>query len=154
VRNSVPICVVGNLTDDPELRFTSSGAAMTKFTIAVNPRFYDKASGEWKDGDASFYRCTAWRGLAENLAESLKRGHRVVLAGTIAERRWQDTTDPTKTRSAWEVTAEAVGPDLTYAQASVRKMARGSRDEIPPDDAWATASPTAPTSAGDVEPPF
>lgn len=159
MRNHVPITILGNLTDRPELRFTPSGAAVAKFTVAVNPRHYDKTSGEWKDGEPSFYRCTAWRTLAENLAETLDKGHRVLLAGTIAERRWQDAKEPDKTRSAWEITVEAIGPDLTYAQATVRKMARTSRGEIAPDDPWSTATPTPPAGAGvglgpDDEPPF
>jgi single-strand DNA-binding protein len=155
VRNSTPITVVGNLTDAPELRFTPSGAAVARFTVAHNPRYYDKTSDTWKDGEPSFYRCTAWRGLAENIAESLPRGARVVLAGEIRQRTWKD--DKTgETRSSWDVTVEAIGPELTYAQATVRKMSRTARGETAPDDPWTSAS-REPVPAGvgaNEEPPF
>lgn len=156
MRNSVPITVIGNLTDAPELRFTASGAAVAKFTVAVNPRHFDKQANEWKDGEPSYYRCTAWRALAENIAESLTRGTRVVVAGDLKERRWKDDKEPDKTRSAWEVTVDAIGPDLSYAQATVRKMARTARGDVPPDDPWATASrEPVPAGAGaSDEPPF
>lgn len=153
MRNSIPITIFGNLTDAPELRFTASGAAVAAFTVGVNPRVYDKIKGEWVDGEPSFYRCTAWRQLAENIAESLPKGARVVVAGTIAQRRWEKDGEK---HSTFEVTAEVVGAELTYAQVTIKKMARGSRDEIPPDDAWATASRTpVPAGAGaSDEPPF
>lgn len=144
--------VVGNLTDAPELRFTPSGAAVCRFTVAVNPRFYDKAAAEWKDGEPSFYRCIAWRQLAENIADSLAKGHRVVLTGDLAQRSWDDKDNPGKRHYAWELTADAVGPDLSYATATVKRMARNSRDEVPPDDPWATGSRT-PAGAG-AEPAF
>lgn len=144
MRNSVQVTVVGNLTDTPELRFTPSGAAACKFTVAVNPRTFDKAANEWKDGEPSFYRCTAWRQLAENIAETLTKGHRVIVTGEQAQRSWDDKNEPGKKHYAWEVTADAVGPDLSWATATVKKMARG-RDEVPPDDPWATGSRTRPT---------
>jgi single-strand DNA-binding protein len=159
VRNSVPITVNGNLTDAPELRFTPSGVAVCRFTVAVNPRYYDKTAAEWKDGEPSFYRCQAWRQLAENVAETLAKGHRVIVVGEQQQRSWPDKDDPSKTHYAWEVTADAVGPDLSWATATVKKMARSGRDEVPPDDPWATGSrtPVAAGSAGsafDVEPGF
>lgn len=154
MRNPV-LPVIGNLTGDPELRFTPQGSAVAKFTVAVNPRRFDKAKNEWVDGEPSFYRCTAWRQLAENVVESLKKGDRVIVIGDLAERRWQDPKEPDKTRSAWELTADAVGPDLSWATAAVKKMARGSRGDVPPDDPWATGSRTPPTGPGDFdEPPF
>lgn len=155
--NGVPITVVGNLTDDPELRFTPSGAPVAKFTVAYNPRTLDRASGEWRDGEPSYHRVTAWRQLAENIAESLTRGARVVVTGTLAESRW--TTPEGEKRSGWEITATALGAELTYATATVRKMAH--RTETSPDDPWATASKTRPESAApagngghDEEPAF
>ncbi|MGC4855161.1 single-stranded DNA-binding protein [Micromonospora sp. DT4] len=144
--NATAITVVGNLTDDPELRFTSSGVPMARFTVAVNPRVFDKASGEWRDGEPSFYNCTAWRQLAENVAESLSKGVRVIVTGTIAQQRWE--TDQGEKRSTFAVTAEAVGPDLTYATATVRKTVRAGNGTVGPDDPWATASPTRPVPRG------
>jgi single-strand DNA-binding protein len=132
--------VVGNLTDDPELRFTPSGAAVAAFTVAVNPRRYDRDKGEWIDDEASFVRCQAWRQLAENVVESLHKGDRVILAGAFREERWE-TAEGDK-RTTWRLTADAIGPDLTWATASVRRAARAG--ELPPDDPWATASRTRP----------
>jgi single-strand DNA-binding protein len=142
--NATVITVVGNLTDNPELRFTASGVPMARFTVAVNPRVFDKASGEWRDGDASFYTCTAWRQLAENAAESLSKGVRVIVSGTIAQQRWE--TDQGEKRSTFAVTAEAVGPDLTYATATVRKTTKAGNGTVGSDDPWATASANRPVS--------
>ncbi len=151
--NAVPITVVGNLTDEPELRFTPQGTAVCKLIVAFNPRRYDKDTGKWVDGEASFYRCTAWRQLAENIAESLAKGSRVVLTGTLSQRSWKDAQTG-DLKSAWEVTVEAVGPELAYATATVKKMTRTARGETPPDDPWATASrQPVPAGLGD-EPPF
>jgi single-strand DNA-binding protein len=136
------ITVVGNLTDNPELRFTTAGVAMARFTVAVNPRVFDKTTGEWRDGEASFYNCTAWRQLAENTAQSLSRGIRVIVTGTIAQQRWE--TEQGEKRSTFAVTAEAVGPDLSYATATIRKTARTGNEPAGPDDPWATASPHRP----------
>lgn len=147
--NSTVITVVGNLTDNPELRFTPSGVAMARFTVAVNPRVFDKATGEWRDGDASFYNCTAWRQLAENTAQSLTRGIRVIVTGTIAQQRWE--TDQGEKRSTYAVTAEAVGPDLSYATATVRKAVRSGNDTTGTDDPWATASPNRPATTSGVD---
>ena len=140
--NATMITVVGNLTDNPELRFTPSGAAMARFTVAVNPRVFDKASDQWRDGEASFYNCTAWRQLAENAAASLTKGARVIVTGTIAQQRWE--TDQGEKRSTFAVTAEAVGPDLAYATATIRKTVREGNDTVGADDPWATASPNRP----------
>lgn len=151
-RNGVAVTVVGNLAADPELRFTPNGVEVTRFTVAVNERVYDKASGEWKDGGTSWYRCQAWRQLGTNVAESLHKGDRVVVAGELRQRSWEN--DKKETVSLWELTADAVGPDLAYAQASVRKMARASRDELPPDDPWATGTREPAAAAAGAEPPF
>ncbi|HET6482315.1 MAG TPA: single-stranded DNA-binding protein [Actinoplanes sp.] len=142
--NSTVITVIGNLTDNPELRFTPAGVPMARFTVAVNPRVFDKATGEWRDGEASFYNCTAWRQLAENTAQSLSRGIRVIVTGTIAQQRWE--TDQGEKRSAFAVTAEAVGPDLSYATATVRKVVRTGTETTGTDDPWATATPNRPAS--------
>jgi len=151
VRNTVPITVVGNLTGDPELRFTPQGVAVARLTVAVNPRWFDKASNEWKDGDPSFYRVTAWRQLAEHAAESLTKGARVIVTGSIAQRAWED--DAGEKRSSWDVTADALGPDLAYATATVKRMQRaaGAREQTPPDDPWAAGTTEPPA---DDEPPF
>ena len=147
--------IVGNLTDDPELRFTPNGQAVVAFTVAVNPRTFDRQANEWRDGDPSYVRCQAWRQLAENAAESLHKGDRVVAAGRFREERWEDK-DTGQQRSAWRLTADALGPDLTWATATVKKAARrAGAGDAPPDDPWATASATRPATVGaSDEPPF
>src|ERR671910_3693341 len=101
------ITVVGNLVDDPELRFTSSGAAVAKFRIASTPRFLDKQSGEWKDGDALFLSCNVWRQAAENVAESLTRGSRVIVQGRLRQRSYE--TREGEKRTVYEIEADEVG---------------------------------------------
>lgn len=135
--------LVGNLTGDPELRFTPSGAAVAGFTVAVNPRRYDQDSRAWVDGDPSFMRCTAWRALAENMAESLRKGDRVVVTGILGQHTWQDAQSG-ETRSTWQLTADAVGPDLAWATARPQRTSR--REQVPPDDEWANASATRPAA--------
>ena len=115
------VTLVGNLTDDPELRYTPNGAAVCKFRIAVNRRFQD-ASGQWKDGDTSYFSINAWRTLAENAAESLTRGTRVIVAGRLNYRTWENQ-DGDK-RSAIEVEADEVAPSLKWATAAVTRQAR------------------------------
>lgn len=117
------ITVVGNLTNDPELRFTPSGAAVASFTVASTPRFLDKASGEWKDGDALFLRCSVWRQVAENVAESLTRGARVVVQGRLKQRSFE--TKEGEKRTVVELDVDEVGPSLRYATAKVNKVSRG-----------------------------
>lgn len=146
MRNDVPITVIGNLTGDPELRFTPSGTPVCNFTVAHNTRVLDRTANEWKDGEPSFHYCTAWRDLATNIAESLTKGTRVVVAGNLRGRQWE--TDSGDKRTSWEITVDAIGPDLTWAQATVRKMARAGRNDVPPDDEWATASRTRPEPVG------
>lgn len=116
------ITVVGNLTADPELRFTSSGAAVANFTVASTPRNFDRASGEWKDGEALFLRCNIWRQPAENVAESLSRGMRVVVTGRLKQRSFE-TREGDK-RTVIELEVDEVGPSLRYATAKVTKMSR------------------------------
>jgi len=118
------ITVVGNLTDDPELRFTPSGAAVASFTVAATPRTFDKNTNEWKDGDALFLRCSIWRQAAENVAESLTKGMRVVVQGRLKQRSYE--TREGEKRTVVELDVEEVGPSLKYATAKVTKAARGS----------------------------
>lgn len=151
------ITIVGNLTDDPELRFTPSGAALVKFSVAVNRRTFDRTTNEWTDAGTDFHYVTAWKQLGENIAATCKKGMRVIVQGDLRQRHWVDEKSQEK-RSAWEVTANAVGPDLTWAAAEVTKTAR--RQDAPADDPWATGSrqrpAAAPAAAGGYsdEPPF
>jgi single-strand DNA-binding protein len=118
------ITVVGNLTADPELRFIPTGAAVASFTVASTPRAYDKASGEWKDGDALFLRCSIWRQYAENVAESLTKGMRVVVTGRLKQRSYEDREGVKRT--VVEVDVEEVGPSLRFATAKVVKATRAA----------------------------
>jgi len=115
------VIIVGNLTDDPELRYTPNGAAVVKFRVAVNRRFKDEA-GNWKDGDTSYFTVNAWRTLAENVAESLTRGTRVVVAGRLQMRSWE--TQEGDKRTVVEIEADEIGPSLRWATAKVEKQAR------------------------------
>lgn len=142
------ITVTGNLTADPELRFTQSGAAVVSFTVASTPRMFDKNSGEWKDGEALFLRCNAWRQLAENVSESLTKGSRVLVTGRLRQRSF-DTKEGEK-RTVVELEAEEVGPSLRYATAKISKVDRsrensggyGSQSQqAPARDPWATDPP-------------
>ena len=118
------ITVVGNLTADPELRFTPSGAAVASFTVASTPRTMDRATNEWKDGDALFLRCSIWRQAAENVAESLTRGMRVVVQGRLQQRSYE--TREGEKRTVVEMQVDEVGPSLRYATAKVNRTQRGS----------------------------
>jgi single-strand DNA-binding protein len=119
------VTLVGNLTDDPELRFTAQGAAVANFRIAVSKRIRDPQTNEWKDGDTSFFRVNVWRQLAENVAESLTRGTRVVVTGTLKMRQWE--TQEGEKRSVVEVEATEVGPSLKWATAKIEKASRQSQ---------------------------
>jgi single-strand DNA-binding protein len=116
------ITVVGNLTDDPELRFTPSGAAVAKFRIASTPRTLDRQSGEWKDGEPLFLACNIWRDAAEHVAESLQRGARVIVQGRLRQRSYE--TREGEKRTVYELEVDEIGPSLRYATAKVQKMAR------------------------------
>ncbi|MDO5627386.1 MAG: single-stranded DNA-binding protein [Mobilicoccus sp.] len=118
------ITVIGNLTADPELRFTPSGAAVANFTVASTPRQFDRQSNEWKDGETLFMRCSVWRDAAENVAESLTRGTRVVVTGRLVSRSWDDKETGQK-RTVMEMQVDEVGPSLRYATAKVTKTQRG-----------------------------
>jgi single-strand DNA-binding protein len=172
------ITVIGNLTDDPELRFTPSGAAVAKFRVASTPRFLDRQSGEWKDGEPLFLACNIWRDAAEHVAESLQRGARVIVTGRLRQRSYE--TREGEKRTVIELEVDEIGPSLRYATAKVQKMARsgggggfgasgGGRPQGGNggggfDDPWATAAPASGSRSGggggggnnnfDDEPPF
>ncbi|MDQ3404041.1 MAG: single-stranded DNA-binding protein [Actinomycetota bacterium] len=160
------ITVIGNLTADPELRFTPSGAAVASFTVASTPRTLDKASGEWKDGEALFLRCSIWRQAAENVAESLTRGARVIVNGRLKQRSYE--TREGEKRTVYEVDVDEVGPSLKYATAKVNKVSRGSGGGFggsgspsgpPADDPWGSAPPSGGSGGAggggfNDEPPF
>ena len=164
------IVVIGNLTADPELRFTPSGAAVANFTVASTPRTFDRQSGEWRDGDALFMRCNVWRQAAENVAESLTRGMRVVVSGRLRQRSFE--TREGEKRTVVELEVDEVGPSLRYATAKVNKVSRGSGGGgyggggnsggggggggygPPNDDPWGSAPPAGSGPAMDDEPPF
>src|ERR1700712_4938734 len=118
------ITVIGNLPADPELRFTPSGAAVANFTVASTPRAFDKASGEWKDQEALFMRCNIWRQAAENVAETLTRGARVIVSGRLKQRSYE--TREGEKRTVVELEVDEIGPSLKYATAKVNKVSRGS----------------------------
>ena len=152
------ITVVGNLTDDPELRFTPSGAAVANFRIASTPRNLNRQTNEWEDGEALFLSCSIWRQAAENVAESLQKGMRVVVQGRLKARSYE--TREGEKRTVVEMEVDDVGPALRYATAKVTRTARGegggggggggfSGGGAPVDDPWASAGP-----AGGDEPPF
>ncbi|KGN37651.1 single-stranded DNA-binding protein [Knoellia subterranea] len=117
------ITIVGNLTGDPELRFTPSGAAVANFTVASTPRTFDRQSNEWKDGETLFMRCSVWRDAAENVAESLQRGTRVMVTGRLKSRSYE--TKEGEKRTVIEMDVDEVGPSLKYATAKVNKTSRG-----------------------------
>ena len=167
------ITVVGNLTADPELRFTPSGAAVANFTVASTPRIYDRQSGEWKDADALFLRCNIWREAAENVAESLTRGSRVIVTGRLKQRSYE--TREGEKRTVVEVEVDEIGPSLRYATAKVNKASRsggggggggfgggGGSRQAPPaqqssgsgEDPWGSAPASGSFAGGDDEPPF
>jgi single-strand DNA-binding protein len=118
------ITVIGNLTDDPELRFTPSGAAVAKFRVASTPRYMDRSTNEWKDGEPLFLACTVWRQAAENVAESLVRGSRVIVSGRLKQRSYE--TREGEKRTVIELEVDEIGPSLRYATAKVQKMSRSS----------------------------
>jgi single-strand DNA-binding protein len=151
------ITVVGNLTDDPELRFTPSGAAVANFTVASTPRTFDKQSNEWQDGEAMFLRCSIWRQAAENVAESLQRGMRVVVQGRLKARTYE--TREGEKRTVFEIEVDEIGPSLKFATAKVNRVSRqgggggysgggapsgGGGSQAPRgEDPWATPAPAA-----------
>jgi single-strand DNA-binding protein len=157
----ITLSFAGNLTADPELRFTPSGAAVANFTVATTPRQFDRQSNEWKDGETTFMRCSVWKDAAENVAESLARGTRVIVSGRLKSRSY-DTKEGEK-RTVMEVEVDEIGPSLKHATAKVNRTQRGagnggfggatsgaSRSPAgPADDPWATGTGVSPQ-----EPPF
>jgi single-strand DNA-binding protein len=162
------ITIIGNLTSDPELRWTPSGTAVASFTIASTPRTLDRQTQEWKDGEALFLRCSTWREAAENVAESLTRGSRVMAQGRLKQRSFE--TKEGEKRTVIELEVDEIGPSLRYATATVSKAARsgrgagrgsdggigagdgragGGRGNSPDPDPWAT-----PVGVTSEEPPF
>jgi len=148
------ITVVGNLVDDPELRFTPSGAAVANFRIASTPRTLDRQTNEWKDGDALFLSCSVWRQAAENVAESLQKGMRVVVQGRLKSRQYE--TREGEKRTVFEIEVDEIGPSLKFATAKVNRTSRqgggggysgGGGQSAPADDPWATPAP-APAAGG------
>jgi single-strand DNA-binding protein len=132
---TIPIAFTGNLTADPELKFLPSGIPVASFTVAVSKRVKD--GDTWKDGPTSFVRCTAWRQYAENVAESLSKGTKVVVIGSMGQREYE--TKEGEKRSVWECQVDDVGPALRNATASVRRIERSRADTQPPsDDLWNT----------------
>ena len=159
------ITLVGNLVDDPELRFTPSGAAVAKFRVASTPRFLDRQTNEWKDGESLFLTCNVWRQAAENVAESLQRGMRVVVQGRLKQRSYE--TKEGEKRTVFEVEVDEVGPSLRNATAKVSKTTRSGGSSggsfggsTGGDDPWASAAPSggdswgSPAPASSDEPPF
>ena len=166
------ITVVGNLTADPELRFTPSGAAVANFTVASTPRIFDRQSSEWKDGEALFLRCNIWREAAENVAESLTRGSRVIVTGRLKQRSFE--TSEGEKRTVFEVEVDEIGPSLKYATAKVNKASRSggggggfgggggggnsrpaaAASEPTNEDPWGSAPASGSFAGGDDEPPF
>jgi len=137
------ITIVGNLVDDPELRFTPSGVAVAKFRIASTPRVFDKQANEWKDGESLFLTCSVWRKAAENVAESLARGVRVIVQGRLKQRSYEDKEQVKRT--VYEIDVDEVGPALARATAKVTKNAPGGGQRAgvsnETDDPWATSKP-------------
>jgi len=134
----IPLTVIGNLTAAPELRFTQNGLAFASFTVASTPRFFDKQSNEWKDGEATFLRCSVWREFAENVAGSLDKGSRVLVQGMLQQRSYE--TSEGEKRSSLELKVEAIGPDLRYVTAQITKASSGGRAaSAPAEEPWAVS---------------
>jgi single-strand DNA-binding protein len=177
VAGDTVITVIGNLTADPELRFTPSGAAVANFTVASTPRTFDRQTNEWKDGEALFLRCNIWREAAENVAESLTRGARVIVSGRLKQRSFE--TREGEKRTVVELEVDEIGPSLKYATAKVNKASRsggggggfgggggggsrqpaaqssgGSAAAAGGDDPWGSAPASGSFAGGDDEPPF
>jgi len=160
------VTLVGNLVDDPELRFTPSGAAVANFRVASTPRTYDRQSGEWKDGESLFLSCSVWRQAAENVAESLQRGMRVIVQGRLKSRSYDDREG--QKRTVFEIDVDEVGPSLRSATAKVTRASRsgggggysgggGGGGQARPqqsggNDPWATPAPQQGGGGGQAAP--
>lgn len=142
--NETIITVVGNLTADPELRYTQNGLAVANFTIASTPKTFDRASNEWKDGEALFLRASVWREFAEHVAGSLTKGSRVVATGRLKQKSYEKEGEK---RSSFELEIDEIGPSLRYATAQVTRAASTRGPSAAPAEEWAAAAPAA---GGDV----
>lgn len=140
MRANTPITIIGNLVADPIVKFTQAGHPVARVNVAVSERKYNKDSGRWEDSSTAYYTVQAWQGLAENLTDSLGKGDRVVVAGTLRQDHWM--TDQGEQRSMWVLTADTLGPSLEYHTARPSKASRKSNSNgTPPSDDWATAEP-------------
>lgn len=146
LNGKIETSITGNLTADPELRFTPNGVAVASFSVAVTPRVMDTQTNQWRDGNTSFMRCQAWRDMAENVAESLHRGDRVTVTGVLAQHSWEDPETKAK-RSAWELTAEDVSASLRYARVRIAKQ---TKQEAP----GGNGKPADSRPVQNEEPPF
>lgn len=155
------ITVVGNLTADPELRYTQNGAAVANFTVASTPRTFNRNTNDWQDGETLFLRCNAWRDLAENVTETLQKGTRTIVQGRLKSRSFE--TKEGQKRTVFELDVDEVGPSLRYATANVTKKEfsggsgqqqpqQGGWQQIPPSDPWASSQ--QPMGGADNEAPF
>lgn len=139
--NETTITIVGNLTADPELRYTPNGHAVANFTIASTPRLFDRKSGDWKDGEPLFLRTSAWRSVGEHVTQSLKKGMRVIAHGRLRQRSYE--TEEGQRRTAYELELDEIGPSLRYATATVERVPSGgsgqSRTPQQPDQ-WAQSA--------------
>ncbi|MEU5190634.1 single-stranded DNA-binding protein [Streptomyces klenkii] len=145
-----PITIIGNLTADPEIKFTTSGAALARFTVASTPRTFDKDSGQWRDGTSTFFRCAAWRSLAEHVGDSLTKGSRVVVSGRIRQHDWQ--TPEGEARSMLAVEVDDIGASLRFTSVTINGK-RPAAAAGTSDDAWVTAGAPAAQKPAE-EPPF
>ena len=168
--NETTITVIGNLVEDPALRFAPSGAAVANFTVASTPRTFDRQTNEWKDQETLFMRCSVWRDAAENVAESLHRGTRVIVTGRLKSRSYE--TKEGEKRTVIELEVDEIGPSLRYATAKVSKTGRGgggggfgagggggasrpaAAASAPAEDPWSSAPASGSFAGGDDEPPF
>ncbi|HEV8558319.1 MAG TPA: single-stranded DNA-binding protein [Actinophytocola sp.] len=146
------VTVVGNATSDVKLRFTPSGVAVADFTVASTPRTFDRQSSEWKDGEATFLRCNVWRQPAENLAESVTRGTRLIVQGRLRQRSFE--TREGEKHTVIELDVDEVGPSLKFVTAKVTKLSRGTGSTGLVDDPWGSAAAPAMAGVGAGEPPF
>ncbi|MGW5738933.1 MULTISPECIES: single-stranded DNA-binding protein [Streptomyces] len=144
-----PITVIGNLTADPEVKFTPSGAALAKFTIASTPRIFDRETNQWKDGTSTFFRCAAWRSLAEHVAESLTKGSRVVAFGRIRQHNWQTTEGENRSMLALEV--DEIGASLRFTTVAINGQQHAAADAS--GDTWSTDQQSGDSKFSE-KPPF
>lgn len=144
-----PITVIGNLTADPEIKFTPSGAALAKFTIASTPRIFDRETNQWKDGTSTFFRCAAWRSLAEHVAESLTKGARVVAFGRIRQHNWQTPEGENRSMLALEI--DEIGASLRFTTIAINAKPAAAADAS--GGAWSTDQPSGESQFSE-KPPF